>query len=105
MLIKLQLRGTRAGRGAKAGGVGGMGEWTLERGDDDGDAAALATIFFQDSGDQAMRNQVSCIVPGYECRSLLPSAAACHSLPTSASNHLGQPPTSYASFPPPVPTW
>jgi hypothetical protein len=61
-----------------------MGEWKLERGDDAGDAAALATIFFQDSGDQAMRNQVSCIVPG-RVRVPLPAAlCGCLQLPPYA---------------------
>lgn len=98
-----KTRGAGAGRGAEAGGVGGVGEWTLERGGDAGDGAALATSFFPDSGDQAMRNQVSCIVPGrvrapWVSRPLLLPATPYH----ACLHHLGQPPTSYASFPPPV---
>ena len=89
-----KTRGAGAGRGAEAGGVGGVGEWTLERGCDAGDSAALATSFFPDSGDQAMRNQVSCIVPG-RVRVPLP-AALCR---CAATPYQCLPPTTEASLP------
>ena len=57
-----KTRGGGAGRGGEVGGSGGGNEWTEER--DGQDAEALATCFSPDSGDQAMRNEVSCVVRG-----------------------------------------